>query len=237
MGQAVVDDLVGELGRLVGAAARERLDALVEVVVARDACAADRLVGGVDDALDAVFVIERLERDHRLNGRAVGVGDDAVVPIYVLGIDLGDDEGDVVVHTPLAGIVDDDRAVLGKDGRELCGSGAAGGEEGDVDLLVLDVVFGQFDDGIFLAHELDLFACALCGGVEVVVLDGKLLFFEDFEEFVADHTGRADYGDVIFFHKLSLGTRPWFCQKKSVFATGENGKVTFVPQIALHRDR
>ena len=49
---------------------------------------------------------ERLERDDHLDGRAVGVRDDARVPRDVLGVDLGNDERHVVVHPERRGVVD-----------------------------------------------------------------------------------------------------------------------------------
>ena len=46
-----------------------------------------------------------------------------------LGVDLGDDERDVVVHPPPRGVVDDDRARGGEARRPLAGGRAAGGED------------------------------------------------------------------------------------------------------------
>ena len=110
------------IGELLGRFAR---DAVLQVVVSGDARAGDRLIGGVNYALDAESVVKGLKGDDSLNGGAVGIGDDAFVPLHVLGIDLGDDEGNVVVHTPLAAVVHDHGACLHKDGRELRRSAGA----------------------------------------------------------------------------------------------------------------
>ena len=196
------------VGELLGSLPR---DAVLEVVVSRDARARDRLIGGVDDALDAEGVIERFERHHRLDGGAVGVGDDALVPLHVLGIDLGDDEGDVVVHAPLAAVVHDHRARLDEDGSEFRRSARTRGEESKVHLAFQShhVLFRELDDGVRLAHEVDLLARASCGSEEIVVLDGELSFGQHFEELVADHAGRADDGDVEFFHITSCNPLPF----------------------------
>lgn len=76
-----------------------------------DARAADGLERGVYDALDTERLVQGRERDHRLDGGAVGVGYDALGMLErVLGIDLGDHERHLVVHAPVSGVIDDDAA-------------------------------------------------------------------------------------------------------------------------------
>ena len=204
VGEHIERDGVGEL---LGCLAR---DAVLEIVVARDARAGHRLIGGVDDALDAEAVIERLQCDHRLYGGAVGVCDDALVPLHVLGIDLGDDKGDVVVHTPLAGVVHHHGARFHEHGSEFRRSAGARREEGEVHLALQshDVLFRELDDGVGLAHEVDLLARASCGREKIVVFDGELSFGQHFEKLVADHAGRTDDGDVELFHITSCDPLP-----------------------------
>ena len=211
LGVAVVEEHidVGESverdgrGELLGC---DAVDAVLEVVEALHARAGNRLVGGIDDALDAVLVIEGFEGDDRLYGGAVGVGDDALVPLDILGVDLGDDEGDIVVHTPLAAVVHNHRSRFDEDGRECRRCAAACREQGKIHLAFErhHIVFGEFDDGVGLAHEVNLFARASRGREKIVILDRELSFGENFEELVADHSGRADYGDVEFTHITSL---------------------------------
>ena len=199
MGEHIERDGIGEL---LGSFPR---DAVFEVVVARDARAGDRLIGGIDYALDAEGVIEGFERDHRLDGGAIGVGDDAGIPFHVLGVDLGDYEGNVVVHTPLTAVVNHNGARLHEYGGELRRSARACREEGEIHLAFQrhHVLLCELDDGVGLAHEVYLFARASRGREEIVVLDGELPFGEHFQKLVAHHAGGADYGDVKFFHITS----------------------------------
>ena len=95
----------------------------------------DSLVGGDDEALDAGGVVERLQRDDHLHRRAVRVGDDPVVSVERPGIDLADDERNVVLHAPARGVVDHDRPRRGEAWRPLPRGGASGGEQGDVEAL------------------------------------------------------------------------------------------------------
>ena len=79
--------------------------------------------------------IERLERDDHLHRRAVGVGDDPAVAVDRVGVDLGDDQRHVVVHAPVAGVVDDDGARLDQLRRPLGADRAAGRGEDEVEAL------------------------------------------------------------------------------------------------------
>ena len=81
-----------------------------------DAGAGHRLVGRDDQALDPGRVVDRLERDHQLHRRAVRVGDDALVGVERLRVDLGDDERDLGVAAPGGGVVDHDAPASTKRG-------------------------------------------------------------------------------------------------------------------------
>lgn len=199
MREHIVRDGVGEL---LGSFAR---DTVFEVVVSRNTRTGNCLIGGIYDTFDAESVVQRFESDNCLNGRAVGVGDDAFIPFDVFGVDFGNDEGNVFVHTPLAAVVDNDRARFDEYGSELFGRACACGEQCEIYFAreSHNVFFGELDDGVGLAHEIDLFTRASCGCEQVIILDGKLSFREYFEELVAYHTGSADHGDVELFHKTS----------------------------------
>ena len=56
-------------------------------------------------------------------------------PSTRLGVDLGDDQRHVVVHAPVAGVVDDDRAGLDQLRRPLGADRAAGRGEHEVEAL------------------------------------------------------------------------------------------------------
>ena len=112
----------------------ERLGLAVELVHAVLAGAGDRLVGRDDDALDGGVVMQGLEGDDELRGRAVRVGDDALLldVAHGLGVHLRDHEGHVGVVAPGGGVVDHDRALRGDAGRPFLGDLAAGGHEAEV---------------------------------------------------------------------------------------------------------
>ena len=79
--------------------------------------ARDRLIGRDHDARDLGLVVQRLERDHELRGRAVRIGDDALLAEARdrVGVDLGHDQRNVGVVAPARGVIDHDRA----GGRDL----------------------------------------------------------------------------------------------------------------------
>ncbi len=115
MGDDVEGDLLGELDRLIGLADEDVAALLEQFVHARFAGARDRLVGGDDDALDRRGVVEGLQRDHHLRGRAVRVGDDILLRVAGerVGIHFRDDQRHVRVHAEMGAVVDDRAAGRG----------------------------------------------------------------------------------------------------------------------------
>ena len=91
----------------------------------------DGLVGRHVDATDAYLVVQGLERHQHLDGGAVGVGDD--VAVAKIGqrvrVHFRNDQGNVLVVAEAGGVVDDDAAVLGGDGRPFGRDLGTGGEE------------------------------------------------------------------------------------------------------------
>jgi hypothetical protein len=82
----------------------------------------------------ACRVVQRLQRDHHLDRRAVRVRDDPARPVNrVLEVHLGDDERALGVHAPRAGVVDDDGPRCGCDGPKLARDRRAGAEERELD--------------------------------------------------------------------------------------------------------
>jgi len=72
---------------------------------------------------------KRLQRHDHLHRRAVRVRHDPVVRSERLGVDLADDERNVVLHPPVRGVVDDHRAGRRKARRPLARGRAARGEQ------------------------------------------------------------------------------------------------------------
>ena len=138
LGDQVHGELVGKgIGRAHRLAGGHAAGLAVELVEAGLAGARGRLVGGADDALEAPSPMERPEGHDADDGRAVGVGDDALLDVlHVLGVDLGDDQGHVGVHAPGVGVVDAEGAGGRRDGQLLLGQVVAHGREEDVELAV-----------------------------------------------------------------------------------------------------
>ena len=84
--------------------------------------------------------MQRLQRHQHLDGRAVGVGDDAVRAVLRDGlrVDLGHHQRDVVLVAELRGVVDDDAAGGAAIGAYLRRHFAAGGEQADVGLREIE---------------------------------------------------------------------------------------------------
>ena len=204
MGQTVVSYLIRELLGFVLFALNEGFETLEEVVVTCYAGTAYCLIGAVNNPLDAVLVVEGFESYHSLNGRAVRVGDNAVMPVDILRVNFGNYERNGRVHSPLAGVVYNDCALFSENGSELCARRTARTEKRDVYFVSFYVFFGQLDYGVGFAHKINNLACALSRCEEIIIFYGELFFGQDLEKLVAYHTGCADYGYVILFHFILL---------------------------------
>jgi len=80
--------------------------------------------------------LDGVQGDDHLDGRAVGVGDDATGTHEGIGsIDLRYDERDILLHTEGAGVVDHHGAVLGDRLCVLEGYTPTGRDEGHVNIL------------------------------------------------------------------------------------------------------
>ena len=92
----------------------------MQLVDRRLAGPGDRLVGGDHQALDPGLVVERLERRRpSASSSSWGWRRSPCGASARVGVDLGDDQRHVVVHAPVAGVVDDDRAGLDQARRPL----------------------------------------------------------------------------------------------------------------------
>ncbi len=152
-------------------------------------------------------IVQRLERHHHLDGRAIRIGDDAALLIERdrLRIDLGHDQRHVLVHAELRGVVDHHRAGLGgtrrMDRRDL----GARREQRDVDALEIE--------GVEIAHlehrvvaERDLAADRARRGDGMDLGGRKLAFGENTQHLAADIAGGADHRDLES-HRLTLHLR------------------------------
>ena len=202
LGDDVVGDLVLEHLRLDGLARGERRDLIVQLVDAVLARAGDRLIGAGDDGLDGAFLRQRVDGDEGDDGGAVGVGDDAAVPLHVLGVDLGDDQRHLGIETEGAGVVDEHRAGLNDGGREALGNVVLRRAEHDVETL--KGVVRRLDDRALPAAEVDLAARAARGGDGAQLADGELALEQNFHHFLTHGARRAENAYIIKLHGITL---------------------------------
>ena len=177
-------------------------DSFFEVVISCDSRARYRLIRRVNYSFYAVLIVKRFDREHSLYGRAVRICDNAVIPVDIVGVYLGNYQRNVVAHTPLTRVVYDRRAAFYEYGSKSCRRRAACREESYIHFIFLDVFIGKFYNRVGFSHKVYDFSRALGGSEKVVVLNGEITLRENFEELISDHTGRADYGYVKLFHIL-----------------------------------
>ncbi|MDF2581099.1 MAG: hypothetical protein K0S49_2678, partial [Microbacterium sp.] len=177
------------------AALREdSLDLAEQFLGPREARARDRLIGRDDETLEAGLGVEHLQHGHRGHRGAVGVRDDALGRVdRGVGVDLADDEGNLGIHAPSAGVVDDDGARLGEPRGVRARTGRTGGEEGDVDAGGVGGGDVLDDDGV--TGELDRGPRGASGGEQAQLADREVPLDEDLAHHLSDLAGGADDGD------------------------------------------
>ncbi len=113
MGNDVEGDALGELLALERIGDEDGAGLVEQLVHAVLAGTGDRLVGRHHDALDGGAVMQRLQRDDELGGRAVRIGDDVLLGIAHDGIriDFRNDQRNFRIVAPGRGIVDHDAAL------------------------------------------------------------------------------------------------------------------------------
>ena len=124
------------------------------------------------------------------------------MPLHVLGVDLGNDEGNIGVEAEGARVIDKHRARLDDRGSETLGDVVLGRAKDDVEPL--KGVVGGFDDGAFLPAERNLTARASCACDGTKGRDGEIALFEDLDHFLTDGARCAENTDVDLLHDTTF---------------------------------
>ncbi len=181
---------------------------LLELGHGRGAAARGRLVGRGDQPADRVLLVDRPERHQRNDGRAVRVGDDALVLEDRLRIHLRHDQRHRRVHAERRGIVDHDRAGARRNRAIVLRDRPAGRKQSDID--VLERVLGQFGDGDVLALEAHGLARRPGRGEELQLRHREMALFQQLQELHPHGTRGANHGNDWQGHRsrtFGLGQR------------------------------
>ena len=201
-----------------------------KLVHRRLAGAGDGLIGRDDDAGDLRRVMQRLQRDDELRGRAIRIGDDVLLGVFRdgIGIHFRHDQRHIRVHAPGRGIIDHNRALATDLRRPFLRDRAACRHQADVGAGEI-VIFERFADERPVA-EGHVRADRARRGERDDFIGGKPPLGEDIEHFTPDIAGGADDGDLETHFILLCGTlkipqrRPY--QKSGGKSSSNHGKVS-----------
>lgn len=189
VGDQVERDPMGERGRCDRLAVEDLPGLHEQLVHGLGPCAAGGLVGRRDEAAELLRAVQRGDRHQHDDGRAVGVRDDALVRVDILGVHLGNHQRNVGLHAEGARVVDHQRARVDDALAELARDRRPGAEERQVDAA--EGLVTQFLDGQLGALERHPLADRPGGGQELERLHGEAARFEDTEHLDAHRTGGA----------------------------------------------
>ena len=207
-------NLLGELLRLGLITNENRARLFEQFVHPRFAGTGNRLIGRHDHALDLRSVVERLQRNHHLRGRAVRVGDDItrLVTINRVWVHLRNNQGNIRIHAIERAVVDHGAASSSKFRREDLGCVRADGEQGNIPTRGIEM-FDILDFERFASFAIfDDFTCRTrrCNGRDLVCR--KLAFRQNIQHFTPDIArGARNYNSITHFDflvfELAIGTR------------------------------
>ena len=120
--------------------------------------------------------MERLHGEDHLGRRAVGAGDNPLVIERGLGIDLGDHQRHVGVHSPKATFIDHDAIALDCPGAKLGGHGIGCAADRQVDFL--ECFWAQELDLVFFSLKGNRTAGGSLGSQERNLLIGKIAILQ-----------------------------------------------------------
>ena len=184
------------LGNLLATAQGGQLG--LELGHAGSAGARSCLIRRDDHALHARELMQRPGGNQADNGRAVGVGNEAVMPFDVVGVNLGHDQRHLGIQAKGMAVIDHDSAALDGLGQQLLGDIVAGGTEYDV--TALKGLGASFLNHNLFAAELDGLARRACARQKLELADRKLLLVQALEHLGAHGSRRAQNSNRVLFH-------------------------------------
>ena len=191
----VEGDLLGKPLGLGSVADENTLGLIPQLVHRLLAGARYGLVGRNHHALDARRIMQRLQYDDELGGRAIGIGDDvpplrtAHIMFKRLGIDLGHDERNFRIVAPAGGVIDDERAESADLGRPLLRYRRARRHQAEIDTAEIELFEIAALKRLVAIGDIDTHRAARGEGENLI--GGKFAFGEDIEHLAADIAGGA----------------------------------------------
>jgi hypothetical protein len=163
--------------------------------------AGDGLVGRGEVTFQAERPVQRPKRHQRDRGRAVGVGDDALVVPQPLRIDFRNDQRHISVHPVGRTLVDHDTARLDRIGRKGPGDRALGCKKRHVDRG--EHPGPSFLDRVFAARAFGNLADRPRRGEQPQRGHREISGVQELQQFLTGGAGRADDGDIngCFVHR------------------------------------
>ena len=212
LGDDVIGDLILEHLGLIALALAEGIHLSHQLDGAAGARAADRLIAGGHDALDGTELVQGVDGHQGHDGGAVGVGDDALVPLHILRVDLGDHQGHVLIQAEGAGVVHEHGAGLDDGERVLLGDIVL--RRAQHQIQALKGAVGGGHDLHLAAVEGQLGARAAGAGDGTQLRHGELALLQNLHHLAAHRAGGAQNTYLELFHfatssftKLSYRTR------------------------------
>ena len=135
------------------------------------------MVGVGYDAHNRVGLMQRLRHHHQRSGRAVGDGNNSLVPIHVGPVDLGHHQRDLGLHAEGGTVVDHHRTGSHRRRTQPLAYLAAGRDKRHVDSLKRSL--GRFVYNQFLPGDRDPFTRRATGGEKLEVWKRSVALLDD----------------------------------------------------------
>ena len=197
-GDDVGENLAGEGAALNRLALGLGDDLALQLAHALHARAGHRLIGAGDHLLDLGDLADAAQGHQRDDGGAVRVGDDALVELRVIGVDLRHHQRNLRIHAEGGGIVHEHRAGLHDCRGEVLGLGVLHRAQHEVHAL--EGVFGGLLNGDLLTAEGDGLAGAACAGEGEQGSHGEVALLQNADHLLSNCAGGAENCHIVGLH-------------------------------------
>ena len=202
LGNQVECDLMGEDLGLVGLALTQGFHFVHQFNGTACTGTGNSLIGGGSHGADGGDLVQRIDSGDGDDGGAVGVGDDALVVLHILGVDLRNDQRHIGVQTECGGVIHEGGTGC-HDGRgKPLGNVVFSSTQDDVHTL--KGFIAGFLYGDIFAAELHGFAGASGAGQRNQLSHGEIPLLQNFHHFTSYGAGSAQDGNSISFHGVNL---------------------------------
>ena len=204
----VESDLVREDLGLVGFTLSQCIHLVLQLHRTFCTCTGNGLISRGGHGADGGDGVQGIDSSQGDDGGAVGVTDNAIVPSYILGVNLGNDQRHLGIHTESRGVIHKHSACGLDSGSKTLSDIVLGSAQDDVHALKSGVA--SFLNGDFLALEHQSLAGTAAACQRDQLAHGEVALLQNLDHFLTYGAGSTENSNGIGLHKKLLTLQNYY---------------------------